>query len=588
MRRTTLTLGLTGALMLSACFGAPQSEEDAKEMTALLSATGDVGTGGTGTGDAGTRDEGEAEGEAGAPSEKDAARFLGHATFGYSEADIRAVRGRGYAGWIAAQAAMPARSTIARLEGLGHVHHATHTDLFWEYAIENDDQLRQRMAFALGEIVVVSVDDATFTKHSRAFATYTDLLQRHALGNYEDFIRAVAMSPAMGLYLSHIENERADPERGSAADENFARELLQLFTIGLEELTPGGAPTGRPTYGAADVAGLAKVFTGFNWRGGDFRHVKPTDETYFAPMQAYPDYHDRTDKTFLGLTIPGDTAPEDAVDQALSHILAHGNVAPFVSRQLIQRLVTSNPSEPYVARVAAAYEAGRFEADGRRFGDGRRGDMLAVAAAIMLDAEARTRTDDPAFGRVRPPLQRFAQFARTFRDARGAPRGGLPTSTGTFRYDTTYDQRALGAPSVFGYTRPGYRAPGSWTDQAGLVAPQLSMASGAGMVGYINQINQVIRARPGEGGREAFFVPEFGPLMLLADDPDALTAKLDLLLTAGTMDASTKDRIVQAIETIALEDGANDEEVLGTDARRERVEIAVLMAVTAAEYSVQM
>ena len=593
MRRTTMTL--MGALMLTGCFGAPQQDllfddEAAVPVPATIAAvtpvTTDAGSGSTDGGtdsgdsdtDTGTDDDaGDDGGDDAKPSDKEAARFLMQAAFGIAEADRQEITAFGFERWMERQAALPVRSLAARIAQMDDPQVAVAADLFWEAAVEGDDQLRQRVAFALGQIVVASTQDAEFIRRTDSFMVYADILQRQALGNYEDLIREVALTPAMGIYLSHLGNEKADPERGTAADENFARELMQLFTIGLVELTPGGEPTGTPTYAARDVAGLARVFTGFYYPDTRWGH-RPTRANAMRPMVGVPEQHDAGEKTFLGHTVPAGLSPEQSVDDALTHLLAHPNVGPFVTRQLIQRLVTSNPSTAYVERVAGAYDRGRFESDTRVFGTGRRGDMQAVVAAILLDEEARTPAASPTSGKVRSPLLRFAHFARTFRDANGTSWQGVPAHTRQMRYSDSpglFGQRAYGAPSVFGYSRPGYAAPGSWTAGAGLAAPELTHAAGASMIGYVNLMRNHIE----EKGTSDFFAPDYAALVALADDPDALVARIDLLTTAGSMEAATRRRIRDAVTALATSRTHNTP--------RHRVQLALAMAVTAPEYAIQ-
>ena len=598
MRRTAMTL--TGALMLSACFGAPQVEEagGAPQVQPAPPAVQPVQTtppGGQGTnGGSSTGGGGSPSGEdpedqpPSKPTEAEAARFLIDAAFGVTREDMARVERSGYAAWIEAQMALPMTSVVARTKQSSRTHYSINTDLFWEGAVEGEDQLRQRVSFALSEMVVVSLQGSGLLRQGRAFGAYMDILREESFGNYEDLIRRVSLSPAMGMYLSHIGNRPGDPALGTAPDENFARELMQLFTIGLVELTPGGEPTGVPTYGQADVSGLAKVFTGFNWAGGtEFKWVHPDDVNVFQPMEGYPAYHDQSDKTFLGTTIPGGLSPEESVKRALDHILAHPNVAPFVCKQLIQRLVTSNPTPAYVARVGAAYESGRFEADGVAFGTGRRGDMAATVAAILLDEEAREADARPAqYGRVRPPLARFAHFARTFRDGAGAPTSGQAEDTGAMRYMADYGQHAMGPPSVFGYSRPGFVAPGTWTGDQGLAAPQMSLSSGASMVGYINTMARFVADR-GDVPSRAFFTPDYAEWLPLAEEPTRLAEELDLVLTGRTMSEATRARIAEAASLIVPRDEGADLPGLDPETARRRVEVAVLMAVTAPAYGVQ-
>lgn len=516
-------------------------------------------------------------------SVEEAARFLLQAGFGGNQDDIAAVRSVGFETWITEQAALPVSPFLPRVRSAPSPNRLTLSDLFWEYAVEHDDQLRQRVAYALSQIVVISMNDDLFWGKPDVFAVYMDQLQAHAFGNYTDLIREVSVHPAMGTYLSHIGNEKADPELGVEPDENFAREVMQLFTIGLEELNPDGTGTGAETYTTADIQGLAAVFTGLNWAGTDWRRAKFEDWNRDLPMQGYPEQHESGPKTFLGTTIEGETDPMRSVELALDHLLAHDNLAPFVSKQLIQRLVTSNPTPAYVARVGQAFEAGRYETPGGRVvGEGRRGDMLAVVSAILLDREARSAgiSRDERYGKVREPVLRFAQFARAFRDAEGAPANGDPPDVSQLRYATrlsVLSQKPFGPASVFGFNRPGYVAPGSATGEAGLVAPELSMASGSSLTGYFKFMSNAVRARI--GGTD-FFDPDYSNLMPLADDPATLVARLDASLTYGSLSEETKAGMIDALEQVVVNDVDTEQD------RQNRVELAVFMAVTAPEYAI--
>ena len=323
------------------------------------------------------------------------------------------------------------------------------------------------------------------------------------------------------------------------------------------------------------------MFTGLSWADTRFDKPKITPKTMTSPMVGYLAYHEQGEKTFLGHTVPAGLSPEASINDALDHLLAHPNVAPFVTRQLIQRLVTSNPSPAYVERVASAYETGRFEAEGRRFGEGRRGDLTATVAAILLDSEARDPdvAARPGYGKVREPILRLAHWARAFRDARGASFVGQPPATNSLRWSDSarkLGQRAYGPESVFGFTRPGYAAPGSWTADADLAAPELALASGATVIGYVNTMKRFIEE--GEGGEADFFDPDYRRYTRIAGDPERLVDTLDDVLTYGTLDPSTKERIIETLR--AVPEGE-------LDTPTNRVHLAVLMLVTTPEYVVQ-
>jgi len=368
----------------------------------------------------------------------------------------------------------------------------------------------------------------------------------------------------MGVYLSMRGSRRADGT-GRAPDENYAREVLQLFSIGLYELDQSGSlkrdASGNPieTYTQEDIVGLARAFTG--WEADRFVRGEPTH--WRRPMKLLPDYHEPGAKRFLGLTIPAGTDGATTLESALDHIAAHPNVGPFIGRQLIQRLVTSNPSPAYVYRVAQTF------ADD---GNGQRGNLGAVIRAVLLDPEARdaSAVDSETFGKVREPIVRFVQWARTFR-ARD-PEGRY------LLYDYSDPANKLGqspsrAPSVFNFFRPGYVPPNTALGERGLVAPELQITSESSVVGYANFMLRVVRT--GLGNR---LVPNYGREQRLAGDPAALVARLDLLLGGGQLSEATRAAIESALETIR-----NDDEVK----RLARVHAAILMVMVSSDYLVQ-
>lgn len=518
------------------------------------------------------------------PSSEEAMRFLAQASFGPAPGDGAVVEDLGFARWIEAQAQTEAVAFLPRLESMGNARREAVTDLFWESAIEGEDQLRARVTYALANIVTVSLRAGRFADNPETFAHYYDILNANAFGNYQDLIRDVSMSPAMGEYLSHLGNRRADPDAGIAPDENYAREVMQLFTIGLEELNADGTPKGEETYTTEDVQGLAAVFTGLSWADTDFERPRVRDFSNAVPMESYRSFHEVEAKSFLGTTVDVGGDAVVSVEAGLDHLLAHDNLAPFVTRQLIQHLVTSNPTPAYVGRVSAAFEVGTFSSDGVTFGDGRRGDMMATVAAILLDNEARSAAaaQAPGFGRLRDPILRFTHLTRAFRDDGGARRIGEPESSGAMRYADRPDilgQSALAPPSVFGWYRPGYVSPGGWAAQNDAVVPELQIATGSTMSGYVDWMARTIRGDI--WGDTDFFDLDFAGVDTLTEQPAALVDALDMALTSGAMTEATKARIVQTVELIDVDDRNTDQD------RTNRLRLAVLMTVTAPEYAVQ-
>src|SRR5882762_8640695 len=435
------------------------------------------------------------------PTATDAARFLNQASFGATEAEVNKLRTYGYSAWLEDQFFMPGRSHEAYINAVsaslpaGQSLNDSHVmNTFWREAATGQDQLRRRVAFALSQIFVVSLQDSTVSEFKRGVASYLDMLGRNAFGNYRPLLNEVTLHPMMGLYLSHLRNRKEDPARNRVPDQNYAREVMQLFSIGLYELNPDGTPklvNGQPveTYDSNDIVGLSRVFTGFSWGGPDKSDTRfngggtqdPDREVLF--MQSYPRFHSISEKRFLTAVIPASTNadPDGDLRIALDTIASHPNVGPFISRQLIQRLVTSNPTPAYVARVAQAFDAGRFTSGLWSAGTGQRGDLRATVAAILLDPEARTaaRLADPGFGKVREPILRVAQWMRAF-NARSA--------SGNFLLGVTDDataslgQSAMRSPTVFNFYRPGYVPPNTSIATAWPVAPWPAILTSGALV----------------------------------------------------------------------------------------------------------
>jgi uncharacterized protein (DUF1800 family) len=302
-----------------------------------------------------------------------------------------------------------------------------------------------------------------------ALADYYDMLARHAFGNFRDLLEEVTLHPAMGVYLSMRGNRRPDPERNIRPDENYARELMQLFSIGLVELEPDGqvrtdsAGQPIPTYDQAVVEGFAHVFTGWNFAGGPtFELARPTIANQTRRMQLYPAFHDTGPKRLLNdVVLPAGQSGEQDLAAALDNIFMHPNVGPFIGRQLIQRLVTSNPSPAYVRRVAETFNDN---------GAGVRGDLGAVVRAILLDPEARSGTPDDTAGKLKEPLLRVTQLWRAY-DGRSAS-GRFPME---FSF-ILFGQGPLQAPSVFNFFSPDYAPPGEIATR-GLRAPEMQIAT---------------------------------------------------------------------------------------------------------------
>jgi len=541
-------------------------------------------------------------------SRSEAAQFLNQASFGPTDAELDQVMALGYGGWIDAQFAKPQASHRATWESVdaslkavdpsdsagqeGVIHS------FWKQAVAGDDQLRQRVAFALSQIFVISMQDATVGDNPRAVAAYLDMLGDKGFGNYRDLLESVSRHPMMGVYLSHLRNRKADARTGRVPDENYAREVMQLFSIGLYELeadgsvrTSGGTPV--DTYGPDDIAGLAKVFTGWSWAcpewpdnacfsNGSSDGSSDPDRT-FKSMLGYPQYHSTEQKTFLSATIPVQATadPAASLKTALDALYNHPNVGPFIGRQLIQRLVTSNPSPAYVAAVAGAFVNN---------GAGVRGDMKAVIKAVLTHPEARNVTDTS--GKLREPVLRLAAFLRAF---------GATSDTGEYKVGNTDNpgtqlgQTPMRAPSVFNFYRPGFVPPGSLTAVAGLVSPEMQLAQETTAAGYVNYMRDNISAGVGQtNGTVNGVVLNRRDLRLnytgeiaLADQPAALVTRLSDKLLCGAMPDTLKAEIQGAIEKITIPAATGSNQTAIDTAKRTRVHAAILLTVVSPEYQVQ-
>ena len=515
----------------------------------------------------------------------DAARFLTQASFGATEASIDDVLARGYAGWIEDQFGRPQtlhRTYVERAIAAGDPTAPERTyrdhvmDTFWRQAITGEDQLRQRMAFALSQIFVVSQLNADVNNRPRGLASYLDMLGAQAFGNFRGLLEAVSLHPIMGLYLSSLRNQKEDAASGRVPDENYAREVMQLFTVGLYQLNPDATPkldgSGAPipTYGNADVQGLAKVFTGWSWAGPDktatrFFGGTPDPDRDVTPMQAYPQYHSTSPKSFLGATIPAGTAAEPSLKMGLDALFHHPNTAPFFCRQLIQRFVASNPSPAYVARVAEVF------ADNGR---GVRGDMKAVIRAVLLDDEARgaAALAQAGWGKLREPVIRLANWARAF---------AATSASGNYMIRNVADpatalgQNPLRSSSVFNFYRPGYMPPNTAIAAAGLAAPEFQITGETSVAGYLNFMRNTVNNGVGTGTdvRSAY-----AKEVALAGNPDQLVDRLKLLLTAGRMSDSTRAAIRDAVSTVAA---------TGEAALLNRAKLAVYLTLASPEFIVQ-
>ncbi|MBL8205057.1 MAG: DUF1800 family protein [Blastocatellia bacterium] len=491
----------------------------------------------------------------GNPTASDAARFLTQATFGPKMTDITALQTKGFEAWFNEQFAMSAESHLSYIDWLKQsepnkqFYDEAMMETFWKQTVLGNDQLRQRVSYALSQIFVVSFNSDLSGEHY-AVASYADMLNKNAFGNFRQLLEDVTLHPAMGRFLDHIQNDKEDPVTGRNPNENYAREVLQLFSIGLYKLHPDGTlmldAKGLPTetYDQEVVKGFAHVFTG--WSYGSFTKTENNwkwppiwnngSQFWRVPMELWPNHHSTSSKTILnGVTLPANQTAQKDLQDALDNIFNHPNVGPFISRQLIQRLVTSNPSPGYIYRVAQKFNNN---------GNGVRGDMKAVIKAVLLDYEARSTTAfaNQGYGKLREPIVRMAQLLRAFNYS--CPCGKIPL----YWMDSpiyALGQNPYRAPTVFNFFEPGYTQPGPIA-AAGLVAPEFQITSEVSITGISNFMRYVIftgfkwdTTKP--------LTPDFSNLTPMAANPTQLVDHLNLLLMSGQMSTTLKNSLVSEL-----------------------------------------
>ncbi|MFI4968903.1 MAG: DUF1800 family protein [Lysobacterales bacterium] len=530
-------------------------------------------------------------------SDAEAARFLTQATFGPSPASIARLRALGYGEWMDEQlGAAPTltrpyvEQVVAAMTAAGQNVSQTQRQERWFWnAAYAPDQLRQRMAFALSQIFVVSDQASAIGQDIIPMSEYQDLLARDAFGSYRTLLGDVTFSPTMGKYLNNFHNQK--PSATTQPDENFAREVMQLFSVGLIErnldfspVLNGGNPI--PTYDQTTITHTAKVFTGFtysdaptnpaNFYGGGITAAGTYDPmacwgTELFPAGSNNMRHDitgddgttGTPKTVLGgLTIPPNQTCGQDVGDELDIIAGHANIAPFIARQLIQRFVTSNPSPAYIARVA-----GVFEDNGAS--DHERGDLGAVIKAVLFDADARNTSSDPSYGKLREPLLRLTAIWRAWNAQPQPPDsyGQVKMSAG-ISFLSVSGQKPLGSPTVFNFYEPDYQAPGAFADQ-GLYSPELEITNEATTYTTGNMFySYTRRAYVGMNlPPDNQSLPTDRPLLDLsvlaanASNPAAMVDEANRRMLYGSMGSPMHDTLVNALSFMS---GASPNELAWT------------------------
>ena len=539
-----------------------------------------------------------------------AARFLQHAQFSSSQPDIDAVNAKGRAAWLDEQmAAAPGQKGWDWLAERGYA--AIDANQFyqmdyqanfmvWQQILSQADGVRRRCALALSEFFVVSISGVSTLQWSQfAVAAYWDLLTENAFGSFRTLLERITLTVAMGEFLNTLGNQKEDAATGRLPDENYAREVMQLFTIGLVQLNLDGTPKlgadGVPleTYSQSDVSNLARVFTGYQADESDGTTNSAVEPTYRLkqvgytrrPMVLNANRHSMLEANFLGVSVPAGTEGKAALRIALDALSNHPNVGPFFGRQMIQRLVCSDPSPAYVARVAAAFNDN---------GKGVRGDLGAVFRAVLLDDEANSPAGltSTTFGKLREPMVRVAQWSRTFKA--NSLKGTW--KLGKFDYSAVdaLAQSPLQPPSVFNFFRPGYIPPGTAMAASKSTVPEFQLVNESTTASWVNFMQNIVRSGIWVRAPELItspdaptptdgydIVPDYSAELALVGNPDALVARLNLLLCAGQLSASTVSMIVAALGTDKTTITSPD------NSKRSYVAKAIMFVMCGAEYLVQ-
>ncbi len=490
------------------------------------------------------------------PAAVAAARFLNQSTFGATQQTIDDLVARDNLGaWIDDQFALPTSllfpytRTNSNGGGGGPLH-----EIWWNNAVDEPDQLRQRIAYALSQIFVVSDIDAALSNAQYGMADYYDMLSRNAFGNYRTLLEDVTLHPVMGVYLSMVLNERPNETQNIRPDENYARELLQLFSIGLFDLNMRGEPipigNPRPSYTQETVEEFARVYTGWNFPTARRWNDTARSQNFFiGRMVANEAFHDTESKTLLNgaVTSAGWTAQQD-LTFALDNVFNHPNVGPFIGKQLIQRLVTSNPSPEYVERVALAFNNN---------GDGVRGDMRAVIRAILLDDEARNgHLNNPEFGKVREPAIKLIHAWRALDAIPGPLANGAhsPPNFTPSRSDAILGQAVMQAPSVFNFYLPDNPLSAGST----LVSPEMQIMSEANLANthnnYHNQVYRFNNRSNLNDDNPRVTTINLEGLTALARNAGALMDWYNLVLFAGSMPDNVRNELISYTRTLGQSD----------------------------------
>lgn len=530
----------------------------------------------------------------------EASRFLSQASIGADRKLIEEVAETGIEQWIDEQFEttpmlyLPTMDTVFQSTYEWYVDNGGDPDNFpdrpyfsmfsfawWELNMKSNDHLRHRIAYALSQILVVS-GQSDLNGFGFGLASYYDIFAENAFGNYRDILKEVALHPAMGYYLSHLNNPKADPENNIHPDENFAREIMQLFSIGLYELNPDGSRKvdgeGKfiPTYDNNDIKEFAKVFTGLGV--GDVVENEWIDDPFFGltiwladltiPMKMYDEWHEPGEKHLLNdYTIQAGQDGMQDIEEAVDNLFNHDNVGPFITRRLIQMLVKSNPSTDYIAAVTSAFNDN---------GAGERGDMKAVIKAILLHPEARSCDwiNNPLQGKLREPMMRYLHFAKAIGTI--TPSGRYWNNNYNF-YDQT-SQIPMYSPTVFNFYLPDFQPVGP-ISEGGLYAPEFQIHNSHTSIGYVNQVDWwaidevLFYAWESE---DLWVFTDFAWLVESAKDPEVLMNELDMILTHGQLSEETRQDIISVIQNF------ND----GLEGLQNKINLATYLIMISPDYAI--
>ncbi len=535
------------------------------------------------------------------PNENAASRFLSHATLGHNQQNIQQVISMGIEDWIAHQLTIPRAFT---LESKIRSYHKMVIDstnsptagasnrlwdyAWWQYLMTSGDALRQRVAFALSELLVIS-ENSAFSNNAYAMGVYYDKLLNGAFGNYRDLLTAITYNPSMGIYLTYLNNPKANPAVNQFPDENYAREVMQLFTIGTVMLNNDGSVIKDvnglpiPAYDNDDIIEFSKIFTGLTWADRtQWNRSALNDTSYIPNMVMWDTWHEPGVKILLNGFLVPDRNPVNGnadINDALNNLFNHQNTPPFVSRFLIQRLVTSNPSPQYINRVANVF---------KNNGQGVRGDLAAVVKAILLDREATDcdKGNDITFGMLKEPFIRYVQINKAF---------NASTQSGNFRNDMNNiylltGQRPLASPSVFNFFQQDYQPIGP-IEEANLVGPEFQITDAQTIAGFVNGLYRWLFSNDiadeydlFTNENDAHYADEISNIDLTGDFSNTtddrlhiLLDKLNMVLAHGRLSSTSLNTIIKVIKEFPS--ATNDE-------KTDRIKLAIYLLMTSPEYSI--